>query len=78
MQNGRFKRMSDRTVATTSYVTASATAAGGLLTLSEWAILIGILATIATFALNFWVQIRSLRMREREHSAQMKRLEAGE
>ena len=68
--------MSDKASATTSYVTAGATAAGGLLSLSQWAIIIGIIATLATFALNYWVQTRSLRMRELEHAAQMKKLRA--
>lgn len=66
--------MSDKASATTSYLTAGATTAGGLLSLSEWAIIIGILATVATFGLNYWVQSRSLRMRELEHAAQMKKL----
>lgn len=78
MQFGTSKSMSDKAAATTSYVTAGTTAVGGLLSLSEWAIVIGIIATIATFGLNYWVQIRSLKMAEREHQARMKRLEAGE
>gem|GEM_PF-4515531 len=72
MQIGTFRHMSDKASATTSYLTAGATTAGGLLSMSEWALLIGILATVATFALNYWVQIRNLRMREREHAAHMK------
>lgn len=74
MQTG-LKVMSDKVTATSSYVTAGATTAGGLLSLSEWAILIGILATVATFGLNYWVQTRNLRMAEREHQARMAQLE---
>ena len=69
--------MSDKVTAISSYVTAGATTAGGLLSLSEWAILIGILATVATFGLNYWVQTRNLRMAEREHQARMAQLEKG-
>lgn len=74
MQTG-LKVMSDKVTATSSYVTAGATTAGGLLSLSEWAIVIGILATVATFGLNYWVQTRNLRMAEREHQARMAQLE---
>jgi hypothetical protein len=76
MQTG-LKVMSDKVTATSSYVTAGATTAGGLLSLSEWAIVIGILATVATFGLNYWVQTRNLRMAEREHQARMAQLEKG-
>jgi hypothetical protein len=76
MQTG-LKVMSDKVTAISSYVTAGATTAGGLLSLSEWAILIGILATVATFGLNYWVQTRNLRMAEREHQARMAQLEKG-
>ena len=69
--------MSDKVTATSSYVTAGATTAGGLLSLSEWAIVIGILATVATFGLNYWVQTRNLKMAEREHQARMAQLEKG-
>jgi len=74
MQIGTFRLMSDKATTTTSYLTAGATTAGGLLSLSEWALLIGIIATVATFALNYWVQIQSLKMAEREHKAKMKKL----
>ncbi len=74
MQTG-LKVMSEKVTATSSYVTAGATTAGGLLSLSEWAIVIGIFATLATFGLNYWVQTRNLKMAEREHQARMAQLE---
>lgn len=68
--------MSEKVTASGSYITAGATTGVGLLSLSEWAVVIGILATIATFVLNYVVQVRKLKMDEREHEARMKQYEA--
>jgi len=68
--------VSEKVTAGSSYITAGATTGVGLLSLSEWAIVIGILATIATFALNYVVQVRKLKMEEREHEARMRQYEA--
>lgn len=76
MQSG-FRIMSDKATAVSSYATAGTTAGLGFMSLSEWAIVIGILATVATFGLNYWVQTRNLRMAEREHQARMAQLEKG-
>lgn len=69
--------MSDKATSVSSYITAGTTVSLGFLSLSEWAILIGIIATIATFGLNYWVQTRKLRMAEREHQARMTKFKQG-
>lgn len=48
----------DRTTATASYTMSGATAAGGFFSLNEWALLLGILFTALTFAVNWWYQKR--------------------
>lgn len=70
MQAGR-KPMSEQVTSNVSYGTAGATFFAGALSLSDWALIIGILATIATLALNAWVQRKRLKMEEREHQARM-------
>lgn len=70
--------MSEKLTAGGSYITAGATTGVGILSLSEWAVIIGILATLATFALNYVVQVRKLKMEEREHQARMKLYESEE
>lgn len=68
--------MSEKVTAGGSYIAAGATTGVGLLSLSEWAVVIGILATVATFVLNYVVQVRKLKMDEREHEARMKQYES--
>lgn len=48
----------DRTISTASYTVSGATAAGGLLSLNNIALLLGIIFTVVTFALNWWYQHR--------------------
>jgi hypothetical protein len=65
----------DKTTTTMSYTASGATAAGGLLSLNDWALVIGIIVAIATFGLNWWYQARK-DSRERElYEAQMAQIQ---
>lgn len=50
----------------TAYTVGAVTAGAGALTLSDWALIVGIVGTIATLLMNFFFQKRRLRI-EAEH-----------
>lgn len=47
--------------------TGSATAMFGALSLNDWAIIIGIVCTVGTFALNWHYKQKSFRLLEKEY-----------
>lgn len=47
--------------------TSSATAMFGALSLNDWAIIIGIVCTVGTFALNWYYKRKSFRLLEKEY-----------
>ena len=47
--------------------TGSATAMFGALSLNDWAIIIGIVCTVGTFALNWYYKQKSFRLLEKEY-----------
>jgi hypothetical protein len=59
-----------------SYTTSAATVLAGF-TIGEWAALIGIGATLATFAANIYFRVRADRREEREHELRMAEYKAG-
>lgn len=52
-------------LSTTSYVTSGVTAAGGALTVNDWALLLGIALAVLTFAVN-WIYKDKQNRREKE------------
>lgn len=56
----------DKTISTASYTVSGATAAGGLLSLNNIALLLGIIFTVVTFALNWWYQHRKHQLAEKK------------
>ena len=73
----------DRATTATSYTVSVGTAGAGLLSLNEWALLLGIIFAALTFAVNWWYQHRKFSMdRERHiadqhyHAARMERIKA--
>lgn len=75
----------DKTISTASYTVSGATAAGGLLSLNNIALLLGIIFTVVTFALNWWYQHRKHQLalekaqQERQfHEARMKQFDGEE
>jgi hypothetical protein len=48
----------DRATTATSYTVSVGTAGAGLLSLNEWALLLGIIFAALTFAVNWWYQKR--------------------
>lgn len=74
----------DKAISTSSYAVSGVTAAGGILSLNDIALLAGILFALLTFALNFWYQRRKDRLThelaalEKEyHQARMSKLIEG-
>ena len=65
------ERIMDRTTTTMSYTASGATAAGGLLSLNDWALIIGIVCAVATLLLNAWYQKRKDSRDIELHKAQM-------
>ena len=59
-----------------SYATSAATVVAGF-TIGEWAGLIGIGATLATFAANLYFRWRADQREEREHQLRMAEYKAG-
>lgn len=52
------KVVMDKATSTASYTISAGTAAGGMLSLNEWALLIGIAFAGLTFVINWWYQKR--------------------
>ncbi|MGX5913938.1 HP1 family phage holin [Aliidiomarina sp. Khilg15.8] len=50
----------------TAYTVGAVTAGAGALTLSDWALIVGIFGTLATLVMNYYYQRRRLRI-EAEH-----------
>lgn len=48
----------DRATTATSYTVSAGTAGAGLLSLNEWALMLGIVFAALTFAINWWYQNR--------------------
>lgn len=48
----------DRATTATSYTVSAGTAGAGLLSLNEWALILGIVFAALTFAVNWWYQKR--------------------
>jgi len=48
-----------------SYITGGATAGAGALTLNDWAIVVGIITTVATFGLNWYYKAKDDKRRDR-------------
>lgn len=59
-----------------TYATSAATAIAGY-TIGEWAALVGIGATLATFAANIYFKFRADNREQREHELRMAELKSG-
>ncbi len=59
-----------------AYTVSTGTATAGMLGIGDWAVIIGILGTIATVVMNWYFSRRRLDMEEREHQARMKQFDA--
>ncbi len=59
-----------------TYAASAATVIAGM-TVGEWAALIGIGATLATFVANLWFKVRQDIREEREHELRMEEFKAG-
>jgi 1,4-dihydroxy-2-naphthoate octaprenyltransferase len=59
-----------------TYAASAVTVIAGM-TVGEWAALIGIGATLATFVANLWFKIRQDIREEREHELRMEEYKAG-
>ncbi len=59
-----------------AYTVSTGTATAGILGIGDWAVIIGILGTIATVGMNWYFSRRRLDMEEREHNARMKQFDA--
>ncbi len=75
--------MAERVSTPAAYTISTGTATAGMLGIGDWAMIIGILATIATFVMNWYFNRRRTLMEERdkqvrlemdrrEHQARMK------
>lgn len=62
----------DRATTATSYTVSAGTAGAGLLSLNEWALILGIVFAALTFAINWWYQnkkaVQDLEMRAIERA----------
>jgi len=76
MQTGH-RPMSEQVSTQVSYTAAGGTVLLGALDPSEWAMLIGIITALATFGLNYVMQVRRDRREQREHEARMVQFEKG-
>ncbi len=72
----RITDMADKLSTPAAYTISTGTATAGMLSLSEWAVIIGILGTVATVLMNWYFNRRRLEMEEREHQARMKQHDA--
>lgn len=75
MQEAGRKPMSEQVSTNVSYTAAGGTFVLGALSPSEWAMLIGVLTALATFGLNYVMQVRRDRREQREHEARMSQFE---
>ena len=67
----------DKTITTSSYVASLSTALGGFLSLSNVALLIGILCTLVLFVIQYRMYKRKTKQDQEYHEARMKALETG-
>lgn len=74
----------DKTTATASYTASGFTAAGGVLSLNEAAIILGMVFAALTFVVNWWYQHQRIQMDKERHRAdqhfhalRMERLKSG-
>lgn len=72
----RISDMAEKVSTPAAYTVSTGTTAVGMLSLSEWAVIIGILGTVATVLMNWYFNRRRLDMEEREHQARMKQHDA--
>lgn len=75
----------DKTISTSSYAMSGVTAAGGMLSLNNIALLAGIVFALLTFLVNLWYQHRKDRLAHKQakhdteyHRARMARLNDAE
>ncbi len=79
----RISDMAEKVSTPAAYTISTGTATAGMLGIGDWAVIIGILATIATFVMNWYFNRRRTLMEERdkqvrlemdrrEHQARMK------
>jgi len=79
----RMSDMAERVSTPAAYTISTGTATAGMLGIGDWAMIIGILATLATFVMNWYFNRRRTLMEERdkqvrlemdrrEHQARMK------
>lgn len=72
----RISDMAEKVSTPAAYTISTGTATAGMLGIGDWAVIIGILGTIATVLMNWYFNRRRLEMEEREHNARMKKLDA--
>lgn len=72
----RISDMAEKVSTPAAYTVSTGTATAGMLGIGDWAVIIGILGTIATVVMNWYFSRRRLDMEEREHQARMKQFDA--
>ena len=72
----RITDMADKLSTPAAYTASVSTIGVGVVNWNMVAIIVGILGTILTLAMNWYFNRRRLEMEEREHNARMKKLDA--
>lgn len=68
IENRGPQHVSDKIASTVSYTAGVSTATAGALTLNDWALIVGIIVSLGTFAVNWYYKHKTVKILARQNT----------